>query len=226
MPFAGQASCRGATDGDGRVALTIFPPGPARVEVQQLNSRFVRRVSIPDDGRELAIVIPDGFLPLRVISALKSAPVVGAEIAWIGSGGRVEARTNALGEALLEGVGILGGTLSIRADGFEPGEEQLAEPPTNLHEVALIPLPPTRIELRVVNALGQPVRDAVVELTPANAIEIGHIAATDAKGMVTFSNLPGGVLRFSATADGYRPATAQVPEDKRALAVLTLSRVE
>jgi hypothetical protein len=65
-----------------------------------------------------------------------------------------------------------------------------------------------------------------VELTPANAIEIGHIAATDAKGVVTFSNLPGGVLRFTATADGYRPATVQIAEDKRALTVLTLSRVE
>jgi hypothetical protein len=67
------------------------------------------------------------------------------------------------------------------------------------------------------------VRDAVVELSPASAIEIGHIAATDAKGLVRFTDLPPGSLRFSAIADGYRAATVQVAEDKRTAAVLTLS---
>jgi hypothetical protein len=225
MPLPAGGACAGATDNDGRVTLMNFPPGPARVEVRQLNSTFVRRVTVPENGRELPVVIPDGFLPLHVVNALKNAAIAGAEVTWMGSGGRVQARTSAVGEALLEGVGTEGGTLSITASGFDPGEEKLAEPPGMLHEVALLPSPPTLLELRVVNPSGQPVRDAVVELSPANAIEIGHIAATDAKGLVRFTDLPGGSLRFAATADGYAPAIVQVAEDKRINVVVTLSRL-
>src|SRR5215467_11985528 len=35
------SGCRGATDGDGRVTLTNFPPGPAHVDVQMGNSTYV-----------------------------------------------------------------------------------------------------------------------------------------------------------------------------------------
>lgn len=222
-PFAIGGACGGFTDGEGRITITNFPPGPTRVEVRQLNSTFVRRVTVADDGRELPIAIPDGFFPVRVLDTSKNAAIASADVSWIGGGGRVDARTNALGEALLEGVGATGGTLVLTANGFDPGEEKFAEVPAMLHEVALAPSPPPRIELRVVNAAGRPVRDAVVELAAANAVEIGHIAATDAKGGVTFTNLPGGVLRFTATADGHRSATVHIAEDKRSPAVLTLA---
>ncbi len=59
------SACRGATDGDGRVTLTGFPPGPAQIEVHLGDSTYVRQIDVPRDGRELAIVIPDGFLPVR-----------------------------------------------------------------------------------------------------------------------------------------------------------------
>jgi hypothetical protein len=225
-PFESQGSCRGSTDAEGRVTLTNFPPGPARIDVRLLNSTYVRRVNVPEDGKELSMVIPDGFLPLRVINTIKNGPIAGAAITWTDGAGRVEARATGNGEALLEGVSGAG-TLAITADGFEPGEEKFPEPPGMLHEVALLPTPPTWLELQVVNTSGEPLRDAVVELTSANPLEVGHIAAADAKGMVMFADAPPGALRLVANADGYLSATMEITKDKRAGVLLKLSpRIE
>jgi hypothetical protein len=63
---------------------------------------------VPLDGREVAIAIPDGFLPVHVVND-KNEPVRGTSITWTGSGGRVEAAATAGGDALLEGVGTAQG---------------------------------------------------------------------------------------------------------------------
>jgi protocatechuate 3,4-dioxygenase beta subunit len=218
------APCSGMTDGEGRVTLKSFPPGPTRIDVRLLNSRFVRRLNVPEDGRELPILIPDGFLPVRVLNAMTEARVTGATVTWMGKEGRVEAVTSATGEALLEGVGKDPGTLAIIAPGFHPGELKLSEPPDNLYEVALQPLPPTRIEVRVVRDVGFPVAKAVVELWPESPFDIPEVAVTDAKGVVTFVNLPPGSLRFNATAEGFRAGSITVAEDARVGVVLKLVR--
>jgi hypothetical protein len=191
------------------------------VDVILLNSKYVARVSVPEDGREMPIRIPDGYLPLRVFNAVKNTPIANAEIAWIGSGGRVEARSNASGEALLEGVGLTAGTLAITAQGFQPGEEKLAEPPSTLLEVALLPAPSDRLELRVVDGSSRPIANAVVHFEHDNPIEIGHIAVTDAKGLIVLG-FPAGGLRVTADAEGFAPATIRLAEDKREGIVIAL----
>ena len=225
MGFQSPGFCGGTTDAEGRITITNFPPGPSRISVRLLNSTYVRRVSVPDDGKEMVMVIPDGFLPVRVINAAKNGPIVGATVEWRDGAGRVEARTTGNGEALLEGVSGAG-TLAITADGFERREEKLQEPPGMLHEVALVPSPPTSLQVQVIDARGVAVRDAVVELNPADALETPEFAATDPKGLIAFFDLPPGGLQLSATAEGYLPAKADVAQDKRQNVVLKLTRRE
>ncbi len=217
--------CRGATDADGRATLTNFPPGPAHVDVHMANSTYVRQIEVPSDGREVAIVIPEGFLPIRVVNALNSQPVVRATITWTGSGGRVEATPTASGDALLEGVGTAGGTLAISAQGYQPAEEQLTEPPGILHTVALLPLPPaTNLRPRVLTTSGEPLPNAVVELISANPVAVPRVAATDAKGAVAFSDVPSGSIQLIASADGFVTSTMRIEEDRTRDVVFTLSR--
>jgi len=228
FPFAYRATsfgCRGATDGDGRVTLTNFPPGPAHVDVRMTNSTYVRQIEVPSDGREVAVAIPEGLLSVRVVNALKNQPVAGATITWTGSGARVEATATASGDALLEGVGTAGGTLAISAQGYQPAEEQLIEPPGLPYTIALTPLPPAlNLRPRVITTSGEPLRGAVVALISANPAEVPRVAVTDAKGVVTFSDAPSGSLQLIAHADGFVMSTMQVVKDLASEVVFTLSR--
>ena len=228
LPFANRATsfgCRGVTDADGRVTLTNFPPGPAHVDVHMANSTYVRQIQVPSDGREVAVAIPEGFLPVRVVNALKNQPVAGATITWTGSGARVEATATASGEALLEGVGTAGGTLAASAHGYEPAQEQLTEPPGVPHTIALMPVPPTpNVRPRVITTSGEPLRNAVVELISASPAEVPRVAVTDAKGVVTFPDVPSGSLQLIASADGFLTSTLRIEEDRTTEVVVTLSR--
>jgi hypothetical protein len=188
------------------------------------NSLYVRRVDVPIGGSEVAVSVPDGFLPVRVINAVKHEPVPRAFVTWtIAGGGRAEATTTITGDALLEGVGTRPGILTVTARGFEPAEERLPEPPGILHDVALVPLRPTSVSLRVVTASGAPLPNAVVEVAPGNPLERPQLAVTDAKGVVAFPDAPAGTLRVTAIANGYVALTTRIPADNRTGAVLTLS---
>lgn len=222
-PVTFQTSCAGFTDDDGRVTLKDFPPGPARVEVQLRNSTYVRQVNVPDGLRAIAIAIPDGFLPLHLTHAITNEPVTAAAITWTGGGARVEAKASGNGDALLEGVDSTGGTLAITAAGYEPAELKLSEPTTIVQELALMPAPATSLRPRVITTSGEPVPNAVVELLPANPIEAGHIAMSDAKGFASFSDVPPGALRLVASADRFVIAAMQVADDSRSDIVLTLA---
>ena len=217
--------CRGATDSDGRVTLTNFPPGPAHVDVRMTNSTFVRQIVVPSDGREVAIAIPEGLLSVHVVDALKYESVAGAAITWTGSGARVEATATAAGDALLEGVGIAGGTLAISAQGYQPVEEQLTEPPGIPHSVALTPLPPARsLRARVITTSGEPLPNALVELISTNPAAVPRVVTTDARGNVTFSDVPSGSLQLIAHADGFVTSTMRVEKDLAGEIVFSLSR--
>ena len=97
--------CRDTTGADGRVALASFPPGPSDIAVHFANSLHVRRLDVPMDGGEIAVSIPDGVLPVRVVNAMTQEPVPRAFVTWtIEGGGRSEATTTVVGEALLEGA--------------------------------------------------------------------------------------------------------------------------
>ena len=218
------SGCRGATDGDGRVTLTNFPPGPAHVDVHMGNSTYVRQVDVPTGGQEMAVVIPDGFLPVRVVNALKNQPVAGASITWTGSGARVETTASATGEALLEGVGTAGGTLAVSARGYEPAQEQLAEPPGFLHDIALMPAAAAaNLRPRVITTSGEPLPNAVVEIISANPAAVPHVAVTDARGVVTFPDVPSGALQLIASADGFVTSMMHIGEDRPAEIAVTLS---
>ena len=222
-PFR-EVSCSGATDYEGRVTLTNFPPGPARVTVRLLNSVFERRVNVPIDGAEIVIFVPEAFLPVRVTDARKREPIAGAVVTWTSNGGRIEATSSATGDVLLEGIGTTAGTLACAAAGYQPAEEALPEPPAALHEVALVRTPDRKLQARVVTASGEPVPAAVVELTSKDPMEIPRISVTDQKGLVTFPDAPAGSLRLTADADGFATAATSVAEDHRTGIVLTLTR--
>jgi carboxypeptidase family protein len=228
LPFVYRPSsfgCRGTTDADGRITLTNFPPGPAHVDVHMANSTYVRQIEAPSDGREVAIAIPEGLLPVRVVNALTNRPVAGAIITWTGSGGRVEATPTASGDALLEGVGTAEGTLAVSAQGYQSAEEQLTEPPSISHTIALVPLPPpTSVRPRVTMTSGEPLPNAVVELISANPAAVPRVTLTDAKGVVTFSDVPSGSLQLIARADGFVTSTMHIEKDLTFQIVFTLSR--
>jgi hypothetical protein len=188
------------------------------------NSLYVRRLDVPIGGGEIAVSVPDGVLPVRVLNAVKKEPVPRAFVTWtIEGGGRAEATATIIGEALLEGVGTRPGILTVTAPGFQQAEERLPEPPGMLHEVAIVPLPDPSRPVRVVTASGDALPNAVVEVAPANPLVAPQLAVTDAKGVVTFPDAPAGSLRVTAIANGYVASTLRVSPDNRAGAVLTLS---
>ena len=217
--------CRGATDADGRVTLTNFPPGPARLDVRMTNSTYVRQIEVPSDGREVAVAVPEGLLPVHVVNALTNQPVAGAIMRWTGSGARVEATATASGDALLEGVGATGGTLAISAQGYQQADEQLSEPPGLPLTIALRPLPPAaNVRTRVTTTSGEPLPNALVELISANPAAVPRVAMADAKGVVTFADVPSGALDLIAHADGFAISTMRVENDRAGEVVFTLSR--
>jgi hypothetical protein len=216
--------CRGTTGADGRVTLASFPPGPADIAAHFANSLYVRRLDVPIGGGEIAVSVPDGVLPVRVINSVKQEPVPRAFVTWtIEGGGRSEATTTVVGEALLEGVGTKAGILTVTAPGFQPVEEPLLEPPGFLHDVALAPLPDTSLRVSVVTATGEGVPGAVVEVEPQNPLWAPQLAVTDSNGVVPFPDAPPGIVRVTAFANGYVASTLRIPQDNRAAgALLTL----
>lgn len=222
MPLPASSSCSGATDADGRVTLRGVPPGPANVEVRLFNSTFVKRVIVPEGGREIAVEIPDGLVSVRVTDQRSNQPVARAQIVWTGNGGRVEASATGNGDALLEAVGATAGRLAITAPDYQPLEANFPEPPATVQEVALPPAP-SRVQAKVVNASGAALANAVVELAPTDPIDVSDIAVTNAGGSVSFLDAPG-TPRLTASAEGFVPAALSVSNDNRDTVVLTLSR--
>jgi hypothetical protein len=217
-------SCGDTTDADGRVTFASFPPGPTRVELRLLNSTHVFRVTVPEDTREIAFTVRDGYFPVRLVNAVTKRTVSPATAIWMSDGVRVESNISGSGEALLEGVGTEPGTLTIDAPGYEKLEVKFAEPPGTLTEFALQPLPPTRVEVRVINDRREPIARAVVELAPSNPLEIGHIAVTDEKGVVSYVGVAPGMIRLVAHADGFSSSMLQVANEKRYGVTITLKR--
>jgi hypothetical protein len=225
IPSTSASTCSGATDSDGRVVLTPFPPGPARLRVMLFNSSFTARLNVPESGREMVIEVPDGLMPVKVTDQISHRPVQ-AQVVWLGGGGRVEAATNANGDALLEAVGMTGGTLTISARDYQTLEGSFDETPGTEQEVALTPLPSSTVTVRVVNSDGEGLGRAVVELLARGAADVPEFVVTDAKGAVTFTDVPPGPLQFSAHADGFTPATAGIAEDARASIAIALKRIQ
>ena len=222
-PAAAPPSCSGVTDNDGRVTLAPFPPGPVQVRVGLFNSRFVIRATVPEEPLEITITIPDGLVPVRVSNRITQQPIT-AEVAWLGGGRRVEAATTANGDALLEGVGAAGGTLTISANGYQTLEGNFPETPETQQDVALIPLPAERLSVRVIDDAGNGVANAIVQLLPRGPGDAPEFAAADSSGVATFMNLPAGTLQFSAHANGFKTAVLRVAEESRASITMTLTR--
>lgn len=218
-------ACRGATDADGRVTLSSFPPGPARVDVFMANSTYVRQADVPPDGRDASIAVPDGVLAVHVVDAERNEPLAGAAVTWIGGGGRVEATATATGDALLEGVGTIGGTLTVSAPQYEAVQERLAEVPPLLHTVALVPAPPpASVRVRVMTAEGAPLPNASVALMPTSPAAVWRVAGTDAAGIVTFTDVPAGSVQLMAMAEGSMATMVRLARPSADEVVLRLSR--
>jgi hypothetical protein len=212
--FRSEPSCQRTTDGEGRAVFPHFPPGPASVRVSLPNSTYIRRVMVPEDEREIVLQVPEGLLSVRVTSAMTNRPLPRAEIALTAGGARIDALTTATGDALLEGVTAAGGTLAISAAGHEPAEVAIAEIPATAVGVALERTPLSGLDARVVTTAGGPIPDAVVELVPPSAGEIGHVAVTDQSGLVTFAKAGRSPL-MTVSASGFATRTFRIPDRER-----------
>ena len=134
--------------------------------------------------------------------------------------------TTANGDALLEAVGGAGGTMTITAPDFRPAEGAFGETPGTLQEIALVPLPSSRLTVHVVDERGEPIGNGTVQLQPRGAGDAPVFAGADEKGAASFFNLPAGPLQFSAHARGFTPATARVAEEQRIAVKIALTRVQ
>ena len=223
--FGSPSSCGGVTDSEGRVTLTPFPPGPAQLRVSLFNSSYIARVTVPENGAEMAIAIPDGLTPVHVTDRISRQPVA-AHVTWVGGGGRVEAAATPNGDVLLEGVGKVGGALTISAREYQTLEGQFDETPETQQEVALMPSPSARVAVRVVTSDGDAIPAAVVELLPRGAGDVAEFVAADARGIATLLDVPEGPLQFGAHADGFASSTVRVSEDARVSIVIGLKRAQ
>ena len=188
------------------------------------NSTYIARVNIPEGEREVAIAVPDGLLPVRVIDQARRQPVAGAQVAWVGGGGRVEAAATANGDVLLEAVGDIGGTLTVNAREHQTLEGRFDETPGTMQEVALALMPSGRLTLRVVDPDGAAVPGAVVELLARDSRGAPEFVVADDKGVAAFTEVPPGNLQFAAHAKGFSPSALRVAVDQRTSIVLKLTR--
>ncbi|HEX6162865.1 MAG TPA: hypothetical protein VFZ31_05855, partial [Vicinamibacterales bacterium] len=147
---------------------------------------------------------------------------VSARITWAAGGGRVEASTTPNGDALIEGAGTAGGTMTITARGYQTVEGSFAETPDTQQEVALLPAPSDRLTVRMVSEAGEVVPGAVVQLMPRGAGDAARFVAADANGIAAFVQVPDGPLQFSAHHERFRPAALRVAEHERASIAITL----
>jgi hypothetical protein len=223
--FGSPSSCGGVTDSEGRVTLTPFPPGPAQLRVSLFNSSYIARVTVPENGAEMAIAIPDGLTPVHVTDQISHQPVA-AQVIWVGGGGRVEAAATPNGDVLLEGVGKVGGALTISAREYQTLEGQFDETPETQQDVALMPSPSTRVLVHVVSSDGDAIPAAVVELLPRGVGDAAEFVAADAKGVATFLDVREGPLQFGAHAEGFASSTVRVSEDARVSIVISLKRAQ
>jgi hypothetical protein len=212
------------TDADGRVAIEPFPPGPAQLRVSLFNSSYVARVTVPDGGREVAVAIPGGLLQARVTDHVTQQPIGGAQLTWVGGGGRVEALATPNGDALLEGVGVTGGRLTISAGNHQILEGNFDETPETHQDIALMPVPGARLSLRVIGSAAEPLAGAIVQLLPSRASDVAEFVMADAKGIATFVDAPAGPLQFTAHADGHAATSVRVAEEGRVAITITLAR--
>ena len=219
--FVAPPSCPGITDGDGRATFTHVPQGAARVSVRLYNSTFERQVDLRSAGREITIEVPNGAIQLRVIDASTSRGVPQASVTWSGGGYRVLAIATGSGDVLLEGVGDSPGLLSATASGFLEGKVEVSASPATF-EVALTPAPSRERTVRVVADTGEPIAHAIVLLAPATIFNVGVYATTDTNGVVRFTDVPPGVARVVAQADGFVGGALNLPADSNAPATLAL----
>ena len=99
----------------------------------------------------------------------------------------------------------------------------LAELPATAVEVALEPTPPPNVQARIVTTARVPIPDAVVELAPPSAGEIGHIAVTNRAGEVTFFNAPRSPL-LTAAASGFASRTLRIADAERTRTLIPLAQ--
>jgi len=223
-PQIASPSCSGATDRDGRVTLASFPPGPAQVRVQLFNSAYIARVSVPDSGREITVVVPDGLIPVRVTDRMSRQPIGSALVTWVGGGSRVQAATTANGDVLLEAAAAGGGTLTISAREYQALEGAFDETPETLQEVSLVRLPSAGMQVRVVSDEGKSLAGAIVELVSRRPGEAAEFVAADNRGIATFVGVTPGALQLNAYAEGFAPASVRVTDEGRAAIIIALTR--
>jgi hypothetical protein len=222
----GSSLCKGSTDGEGRLRLSNVPFGPTRLTVQLSTATWSNVVSIPIAGRSLRVDIPNLAISVRVGRGDTGAPVAGADVGWKSAQGTVRARATGAGDVLLDGVPPGPGRLSVSAEGFLVIEREPAALPDVAQEVRLTALPSKLAIVRVSDAGGAPIENAVVYLDISDGADEDEVAPTGPDGVARFNlRRPDGV-RVTAWANGYaHAATSTAPrQDADGAIAITLPR--
>ena len=218
--------CTGSTDGEGRLRLSNVPFGPTRVIVQLSTTIWSTVVSIPIAGRSLRVDIPSQAVSVRVERGDTGAPVATAEVSWDSAQGTVRARATATGDVLLDGVPPGPGRLSVSAEGFLTIDRELVALPDVPQEVRLTPLAPPVVVVRVSDADGVPIEDAVVYLDLQDGAAVDEVAPTGPDGVARFNVRRPNTIHVTAWASGYgRASTSTAPrQDADGAISITLPR--
>ena len=91
-------------------------------------------------------------------------------------------------------------------------------------DLILEPARQALLSCRVVSGSGEPLANAVVELTPEDRLEVGQLATTDARGFVRFFDLAPGPVRVVARADEHVASVTAIGATASSDVTLTLSR--
>ena len=218
--------CKGSTDGEGRLRLSNVPFGPTRLTIQLGTATWSNVFSIPIAGRSLQVDIPSQAMSVRVGRGDTDAPVAVAAVGWQSAQGTVRARATEAGDVLLDGVPPGAGTLSVSAEGFLTIDRQFGALPDVTQEVRLTPLASPIVVVRVSDARGAPIGDAVVYLDLTDGAADDEVASTGPDGVARFYARAPDAVRVLAWADGYaQVATSTAPRrDADGVIAITLPR--
>jgi hypothetical protein len=195
-------------DPDGRIVLScLLPSMPFSIRVQGAAGNILHEEQVPglgaEEKRTVEIVLQGSGRNLsgQVVDTTGS-PIAGAEVSLTKDIWTTSARSNALGEFRIEGLGGGPFKLQIEKPGCATILDQHYELPASTDPIEFRLEDGHQVRVRIVDAAGQPVKDCSCGISDANGA-YAHGRRTD-PGVFEFPDLPPINLTFSAFVGGVR----------------------